>query len=199
MLQIIRNEHYLTDKNANRFIMALQKEGFKQEVDIKIITIHKQEEICEIDFTLPTIIIEPFSYVKPKSYNDADKDTTAKVVFSILKDNIKEGDTITLIGRGKTVGIPLSNMIRDNLNVNLIQTNSYTNYYDLSEFISISDVVICCTNNEILYGYYMNNNLLIDIGNTFNYRNGEPDIVYKMKDIGKLTVQQIIKNAKEIM
>ena len=196
-LQIIRDSKFLTDGNANRFVMALQKEGFQQDIKTTIRTIYKREELFEIDWQKPTIIIEPFNYVLPvKEYNNADKDTTAKIVFNILKDNVKDGDTIILIGRGKTVGIPLSNMIRDNLNVNLIQTNSHTKRCDLESLINNSEYVVCCTNNIIEYNAFLDTNMLIDIGNTFNYDNGGFNKIYKRKDIGKLTVQQIFKNIK---
>lgn len=196
-LQIIRDSKFLTDGNANRFVMALQKEGFQQNIKTTIRTIYKREELFEIDWLLPTIIIEPFQYILPvKEYYNADKYTTAKIVFNILKDNVKDGDTVTLIGRGKTVGVPLSNMIRDNLNVNLIQTNSYTKHCDLESLINNSEYVVCCTNNIIEYNAFLDTNTLIDVGNTFNYDNGGFDKIYKRKDIGKLTVQQIFKNVK---
>lgn len=198
-LQIIRDSKFLTDGNANRFVMALQKEGFQQNIKITIRTVYKREELFEIDWQKPTIIIEPFKYVLPvKEYNNADKDTTAKIVFNILKDNVKDGDTVTLIGRGKTVGVPLSNMIRDNLNVNLIQTNSHTTHCDLSMFMNNSKCVICCTNNMVNYDDYVGTRILIDVGNTFKYDDeyNSIDKIYKRKDIGKLTVQQIFKNVK---
>lgn len=198
-LQIIRDSKFLTDGNANRFVMALQKEGFQQNIKTTIRTIYKREELFEIDWLLPTIIIEPFQYILPvKEYNNADKDTTAKIVFNILKDNVKDGDTVTLIGRGKTVGVPLSNMIRDNLNVNLIQTNSHTKYFDLKHFINNSEIIICCTNSMICYSLCVDNDMLIDVGNTFNYNKeySSIDKIYKRKDIGRLTVQQIFKNIK---
>lgn len=196
-LQIIRDSKFLTDGNANRFVMALQKEGFQKDIKTTIRTIYKRDDLFEIDWQKPTIIIEPFKYVLPvKEYNNADKDTTAKIVFNILKDNVKDGDTVTLIGRGKTVGVPLSNMIRDNLNVNLIQTNSYTKHCDLESLINNSDCIVCCTNNVIKYNAFLDTNMLIDVGNTFNYDNGGFYKIYKRKDIGKLTVQQIFKNIK---
>lgn len=202
MLQIIRDEHYLTDKNANRFVVALQKEGFKQDINIKTITIHKQEEISDIDFTFPTIVIEPFGYTKPKSYNDVDKDTTAKVVFNIIKNNC-EYDTyssnILLIGRGETVNKPLLNMLVNNINANITIINSKTYKDDLQYYLENVDIIVCSTNSNVECDFYIVSDLLIDVGNTFDCNKCSINKTYKMKDIGKLTVQQIIKNAKEII
>lgn len=204
MLQIIRSESSLDIPNANRFINALCNEGFKQNIEYKIITIHKQEEIYDICCGQPSIFIQPFEYEIPSQFDwyNADENTTAKVIFDIIAEDIKY-DTYTpnilLIGRGETVNKPLINMLLNNTNANLIVTNSQTSEDDLYDLLNVSDIIVCATNKEVTIPCQLNERLVFDVGNTIS----NIDIfhkcrIYKRGDIGKLTVQQIIKNAKEM-
>lgn len=199
MFQIIRSENSVNNSNSNRFVNALVKECFQQNVGYKIITIHKEEELYKFDESQPTIFIQPFEFEIPSHWN-MDINTTAKVIFDIISTKVLEEEepTILLIGRGETVNKPLQEMLK-NTYANLIITNSHTSKAQLYDFLNISDVIVCATNKEVKIPGVYYAKVVFDAGNTINNIDAHftYSTIYNRKSIGKLTVQQIIQNVKE--
>ena len=135
---------------------------------------------------------------------------TPKGIMYILKElrNIK-GKTICLIGRGKTVGKPLINML-SNEPCTLICCNSHTNKEKLEKIFSISDIIISAVGKPglIKTGYLNDGTLVIDAGisyvdgkQTGDYSHSNEfddyiDIDYTphLGGVGKMTVAMLAMN-----
>lgn len=191
MLQILKDTT-IEDKNRDLFIKSLIRECERQDVEYIILT-----PPCEYNYMKPLVITDPYTYPKPFQYNNVDLDTTANVVFDIIKD--LPPSNVVLIGRGN-VGKPLIDMIVNKSNHTLSIANSHTEEWCLDELIQNADIIINTSTNEIIHKWYIDGKTIIDINNNFKFmvsHGKRPNKLYNMSDIGKLTVQQIISRAKE--
>ena len=196
MLNIVRDKTHLTDKNANLFCKALTKEGERQGVEINTIIVDSQENTYNIDFNKPTIVIDPFDFIPVKCFNNVDLDTTATVCFDIIKD--LPPSNVILIGRGN-IGRVIADLIIDESNHTLTVANSKTTQEYLEKLVKDADIIINTSTSEIHTNLPMFDKMLIDINNNFkcNVDTLSSCVYWNMRDIGKLTVQQIISRAKD--
>lgn len=189
MLQILKDTT-IEDKNRDLFIKSLIRECERQDVEYIILT-----PPCEYNYMKPLVITDPYTYPKPFQYNNADLNTTANVVFDIIKD--LPPSEILLIGRGN-VGRPLIDMIIDKSNHMLSIANSRTTNEHLQVLIKNADIIINTSTTPIHTTTPVCDKMIIDINNNFDFLTDKNDVeLYDMKYIGKLTVSKIIARAKE--
>lgn len=189
MLQILKDTT-IEDKNRDLFIKSLIRECERQDVEYIILT-----PPCEYNYMKPLVITDPYTYLKPFQYNNADLDTTANVVFDIIKD-LPSSNTL-LIGRGN-VGRVIANLIIDGSNHTLSVANSKTTQEYLEKLVKDADIIINTSTAPIHTTISVCDKIIIDINNNFDFLTDKRDVkLYDMKHIGKLTVQQIISRAKE--
>lgn len=76
-----------------------------------------------------------------------------------------EGQTACVVGRSKTIGKPLANMLLDR-NCTVTVCHSKTNEYDLRAYIQDSNIVFTCTNKieQFDHTYFGANSDVIDFG-----------------------------------
>lgn len=118
-----------------------------------------------------------------------------------------EGKTVTLIGRGKTVGEPLRNMLL-NKNCTLIVCHSYTPEDKMKTMLTNSDIIISAVGKPKLFNVYnlCKKGIVIDVGisrvdykqvGDFDHKDVEIyDICYTpwTNGIGKVTVAALMIN-----
>lgn len=92
---------------------------------------------------------------------------TPKGILEVLKYEIPDltSQKVTLIGRGKTVGKPLRDLLIDE-NVTLSVCHSKTKYKDFFSLVKNADIIISCTGKPNLITKEMvnPNQIIIDVG-----------------------------------
>lgn len=128
--------------------------------------------------------------------------TLLETIFSL------EGKNVTLIGRGKTVGEPLRDMLLDR-NCTLTVCHSYTPKYALKPFLRASDIVISAVGKPSLFSAkdLKEDSVVIDCGisyvdgkqvGDFDHENAKW-IWYTpwVNGVGKLTVASLMMNVRK--
>ena len=201
MLRIIRDRDFLSDKNATLFIKALIKECGNNNIECEVLSINNIEAAKELskDILTPTILIDPMNKEYKELFKhcyDADSNTTAKVCCELIKD-IKPANVL-LIGRGN-IGSKLSEFILNKTDHTLTVVNSHTEEGYIQYLIDNSDIVINTSTSVIEVNKHisMDNKVIIDINNNLKINNVDDALkYYNIKDIGKLTVKEIISRSK---
>lgn len=201
MLRIIRDRDFLSDKNATLFIKALIKECDNNNIECEVLSINNIEVAKELskDILTPTILIDPMNKEYKELFKhcyDIDSNTTAKVCCELIKD-IKTC-SVLLIGRGN-IGLKLSEFILTKTNHTLTVVNSHTEEGYIQYLIDNSDIVINTATSVIEVNKHisMGDKIIIDINNNLKMSSANDILKYcNMKDIGRLTVKEIVSRVK---
>lgn len=196
MLQIVVDKS-IEDKYRDSFVRALMREAETQETECRVLDTYGQAGLDKVDWTVPTVVTEPKSYEVPRKYNNADENTTAKVIAAITRGN--RPMTVLLINRSKLIGKPLINMLLEQDHTVTV-AHSKTPVHKIAAMVQDAEVLITATGHELKYIKSIDNIVTIDVSNdiskdvyidSFEY--------YSMSDIGKLTVKKIVENSKDVI
>lgn len=190
MLKIIRDDKNLDNKFANLFVKAIIRQCKKENINYDIVIIDKDYPVIPTIDVNPSIIIEPYSYVKPKLYDNIDTNTTAEVIKDICIIH-EFSKNVLIINRSDLIGRPLANMLLDN---DKTVTIAHSKTIDIQRQIDLHDIIVVATGNKMDYKF--RNKIVIDISNDVSLANVYNSIVYNMKYVGDRTVEKIVEKAR---
>lgn len=196
MLQIVMEMHKGFD-DRDRFMKAIVSECKKKNKEYTIVT-----KESDFDYELPYVIIEPCTMAggwgRLNPMLNCDDFATASEIVGLVK-NYSNNANVLVIGRGELVGKPVVNILMDETNSQISVVNSHVGLNSLINKIENADIIINGSSSVLRYdGGDIVDKLIIDAND--NFKNVFPPMMrYGMRDIGKLTVQRIVKNYIELM
>ena len=140
------------------YLLYIQSTTLKLTLDGQSNEKLKQLLVFENDGTIYVPIKEVASYLGYESYKSYffDKENsnipcTVRGVLQILQcNNINvKGETVLVIGKGKTSGLPLSLMLQ-RLGATVINVNSNTTKENLHMLLNVANIVVSCAGTPIL-------------------------------------------------
>lgn len=189
-LIIIRDDINQKDKGSNQFTKALIKMCEKNNIQITV-----SDNLDKTNETTPTIVLEP-NRLALKPYLSVDMEATANVVFNIINRQMNASSLLTreilIVGNGKTVGKPLRRMINSRTNWSVNYVDSKSSEMKKNVLIDDCEIIVLALPYGMKIDKSLKGKLVIDCSNSYD---GIAD--YSVRDIGKLTVHEIIKNVLE--
>lgn len=189
-LIIIRDDINQKDKGSNQFTKALIKMCEKNNIQITV-----SDNLDKTNETTPTIVLEP-NRLALKPYLSVDMEATANVVFNIINRQMNASSLLTreilIVGNGKTVGKPLRRIINSRTNWSVNYVDSKSSEMKKNVLIDDCEIIVLALPYGMKIDRSLKGKLVIDCSNSYD---GIAD--YSVRDIGKLTVHEIIKNVLE--
>jgi hypothetical protein len=193
ILEIVRDSINVKDKGSDQFTKAIIKECNRQNVEYKVTSEWRlpENKLCLNKHYNNQIVLEPNGYMEKENYNlirafyNLDQDITAQVCLNWIKGySVLYGDIkVSILGRGKTLGLPMS-ILLDRNGIENYSINTKTKNVQL--LIDNSDSILIALPFGMKCEYDLTNKYVLDASNsTIN-----PSIDYKT--IGKATVQELV-------